>query len=385
MPTMGARSMPSATERGGAGVTTGGTFSAMEGASREEGMMHRTVMVALAVSAAMFAGSAAMARDLTVVSPGGIAQTAQRSAFYTPFTKETGIPVKEDQWTGQISNVRAQVESGALKWDVVQLDGAPLSIGCDEGLFETVSAADLANANDLLFFASSKCGIGAGTWSSVLAYDAGKIPDGPKTWADFWNVQKWPGKRGLNFSPVHTFEIALLAEGVAPKDVYAVLSTPDGVKRALAKLDQLKPNILWWRNGAESTQRLASGEVAMTSAWNGRITALSKENKRDFRIVWQAGHVMSNLYLAMLKGTPNKDQARKFMGFWLKPEPEAAYMKILSYGLPNKLAYKMLDQAELTDLPSAGPNLEHALLNNVKFWSDNLERLQEQFNAWASK
>ena len=131
-----------------------------------------------------------------------------------------------------------------------------------------------------------ECGVGTIVWAHVIAYDADRIKgEGPKNWADFWNVKKWPGKRALRKNAKPSLEIALLADGVPASDVYKVLSSEAGVQRAFKKLDELKPHLQWWEAGAQPPQWLASGDVIMTSAYNGRISAAIKEG-RNFKIVW---------------------------------------------------------------------------------------------------
>ena len=328
----------------------------------------------------------AQSRDLTVVSYGGAAQQQQKVTIYDPFTKLTGIPITGDQWGNKLAQLRAQVESGKVSWDVIQASTTSLALGCEEGLFEVIDWSKLkANRADLDPRTFQKCGLFSVAWSSALAYDADKIADGPKSWADFWDVKKWPGKRGLYFQPEQTFEQALMADGVAPADVYKVLNSPGGVDRAFRKLDELKPHILWWRNGAEATQRLASGEVVMSSVWNGRIPVLNRENKRNFRVVWSAGHYMTTEWFAIPKGTPNKEQALKFLEFWLTPEPGAAYGRSMSMGVPNKKSFQMMTAEERAALPSSEDNAKYGAVSDGKFWSENREQIDERFQAWASR
>jgi putative spermidine/putrescine transport system substrate-binding protein len=98
--------------------------------------------------------------------------------------------------------------------------------------------------------------------------------------ADFFNTKKFPGKRGMRKTPKANLEMALIADGVANKDVYEMLATDAGVDRAFAKLDTIKDHVVWWEAGAQPPQLLADGEVAMTTAYNGRIfNAIAEENK----------------------------------------------------------------------------------------------------------
>ena len=53
-----------------------------------------------------------------------------------------------------------------------------------------------------------------------------------------------------------------MADGVPVEDVYKVMSTPEGMERAYAKLDTIKPEIQWWEAGAQAPEWLISGDVA---------------------------------------------------------------------------------------------------------------------------
>src|SRR6201999_173671 len=135
--------------------------------------------------------------------------------------------------------------------------------------------------------AVSDCGVGARVTSLVLAWDRDKFAANP-TWADFWDVAKFPGKRGLYQGVRGNLEFALIADGVAPGDVYKVLGTSDGVDRAFRKLDQLKPYIVWWQDGAEAARILTSGDVLMSSAFAPQIAQVTRTSHRNFGIQWAA-------------------------------------------------------------------------------------------------
>src|SRR3546814_3337450 len=59
-------------------------------------------------------------------------------------------------------------------------------------------------------------GVGTNVYSTVLAYrtDAFEGREAPKSWADFWNVKDFPGRRAIRRHPFDTVEEALLADGV---------------------------------------------------------------------------------------------------------------------------------------------------------------------------
>src|SRR6266699_5764370 len=198
-------------------------------------MQGKSIWMLAVSAAALVLCTAAFARDLSVVSWGGAYQDAQREVYFKPFMDKTKITMTEENWDGGVGTLRAKVQGGNNNWDVVQVESEELLIGCEEGLYEKLDWAKLGGKVKFLPDAVNDCGVGAIVYSFILAYDGDKIKDdAPKSWADFWNVQKWPGKRALRKGPKTTLEIALMADGVAPKDV-SRLSGPPKVSSARSR------------------------------------------------------------------------------------------------------------------------------------------------------
>src|SRR5690606_13073510 len=258
------------------------------------------------------------------------------------------------------AKIKAMVDTNSVSWDAVEVESPELVRGCEEGLFEPIDWGVIGEKADFIEAATDKdCGVGMFVWSVALSYNADKFKDNaPKSWADFWDVKKYPGKRGLRKGAKYTLEIALMADGVPPKDVYKVLATPEGVDRAFAKLDQLKPNIQWWESGAQPAQYLVSGDVVMTSAYNGRISQAAREGK-NLKVVWD-GSVYDLDYWAIPKGSANKAETMKFIAFASKPETQKVYAENIAYGAVNKKAISLIDKKYLADMPTAPDNEKNA-------------------------
>ncbi|WP_425105104.1 ABC transporter substrate-binding protein [Ancylobacter sp.] len=339
--------------------------------------------VTLAGMAIVAGVQSASARDLTVVGFGGTLQDAFRKAYFEPYAAATGSKLVEDTTNGGIAKQKAMVETKNVTWDVVQMEEDEVTLACAEGLLLNVDWAKLpsySKADPTMF---SECGAGAIVWSEVLTYDAAKIKDGPKNWADFWNVAKWPGKRGLRKTAKLTLELALMADGVPGSDVYRVLATKEGQDRAFKKLDELKPNVQWWESGAQPLEWLASGAVAMTAAYNGRIANARKEG-RDFPIIW-GDSLYSIDYWAIIAGSSNEKQALEFVDFALSTSPQKAFAEAIPYGIANKEAMAALPADLLSQLPSAPDNLKGAVKINSEFWTDHGQELNERFSAWVAR
>jgi putative spermidine/putrescine transport system substrate-binding protein len=329
------------------------------------------------------AGSAE-ARDLTVTSWGGNYQDAQREVYFEPFSKKTGTKLVEDSWNGGVGALRAKVEGGNSNWDVVQVEAEELELGCEEGLFEQMDWSALGGKDKFIPAAVHECGVGAIVWTTLLTYDGARLKDSPKSWADFWNTEKFPGKRGLRRGPKYTLEFALMADGVEPSQVYQTLGTDAGVERAFKKLDQLKSSLVWWEAGAQPQQLLASGEVVMTSAYNARIAAANKSDNRDFKIVWPGGVYAVDSWV-ILRNSPNKDTGMDLIAFMSDPNNQKNLPPKVPYGVTNKAATALVDPAVLPNMPTEPGNLAAGLGLDTEFWVANIERLTERFNAWVGQ
>ena len=219
----------------------------------------------------------AVAESVTVVSWGGSYAKACVEGYHKAFTAETGIEIRLEDYNGGLAEVRAQVDAGAVHWDVVDVELADGVRGCDEGLFtvfdpETLppSADGSAPEDDYYPGMITECGANTLFYSTIYAYNAERIEgEKPTTMQDFFDLERFPGRRGMRRSPVVNLEFALMGDGVPVEQVYAVLDTEAGIERAFRKLDSIKDQVVWWEAGAQPPQMLADGEVVMSTAYNG--------------------------------------------------------------------------------------------------------------------
>ena len=262
-----------------------------------------------------------------------------------------------------------------------------LLLGCEEGLFEKLDWAKLGGKDKYLPDAVSDCGVGAIVYSFVLAYDGDKIKDdAPKTWADFWNTQKCPGKRALRKGPKTTLEIALMADGVAPQDVYKMLAHADGVDRAFKKLDQLKPNLVWWEKGSQPPQLLAAGEVGDDRRL--QRPHRRRERRRTRRTSRSSGPTTStrSTRWVIMKGSRTRRSAEKFLVFVNDPQNQKNLPPKIAYGVTAKAATALIDPKVLREPALRRRRTSRrSLYISDKFWLENLDKLNQRFNAWVAK
>lgn len=338
----------------------------------------------VALAAALLAALPAMAESqLTVVNFGGANGAAQKKAYVEPFEKTTGTKIVSVEYNGEQAKIKAMVETKKVSWDVVEVESPDAARGCDEGLFEKMDWSKVGHKADFIPAAVSECAVGAFVWSTVMAYDGDKLKTAPKTWADFWDVKKFPGKRAMRKGARYNLEFALMADGVKPADVYKVLATKEGADRAFKKMSELKANIQWWEAGAQPPQFLVAGDVVMATAFNGRIDAAQREGK-NLKITWTGG-IYDLDYWVIPKGSPNKDLAMKYIALAASPDAQAEYARNISYGPTNNKALSKLDPKVLALLPTSPANAKDSLKFDIGFWADQGEALEKRFASWAAQ
>ena len=350
-------------------------------------------------SALVAVATAAQAQDKQVdlLSWGGAYGNSHVEAYAKPFEAKTGIKVVVSDADNPATPIKAQAEAGNVTTDVASVEYADAVRLCDEGLLEEIDPAILvptadgtAAADDFIAGAVTECFVGTDVYSMVLAYDDTKFSDAkPAGPADFFDLTKFPGKRTMRKGAKFNLEFALMADGVAPDQVYEVLGTPEGVDRAFAKLDGIKKDVIWWEAGAQPPQLLADGEVTMAFAFNGRIFNAAQGEGKPFKIVWD-GQIYEMEGWVIPKGAPHLDAAKEFVAFSTAPEQQARAAEFISYGPPRKSAAALVGNIEGTDVPM-GPNLptfaenmKQALASNLDFWVDHDAELNERFTSWLA-
>jgi len=357
-------------------------------------MPYTKTTTALAVALGLgLAGATASAQDkITFVSWGGAYTASQVKACIEPYSKKTGQEFNVVDYNGGLAELRTQVEANNVQWDIVDLIPKDAIRGCDEGLLEKLDhsawmpAPDGTPATeDFVPGALGECYVGNISWATVPAYDKSKVSGTPpRTMADFWNVRKYPGRRGLRKVPELNMEWALMADGVPYTQVYEVLATKEGQDRAFAKLDEIKDNVVWWEAGAQPPQLLADGEVVMTTAYNGRLFNAMYKEKKPFAIMWGPQVFDLDTYV-VVKNAPNKKAALEFLKFCTSAEALADTTNYISYGPLRRSSAQFVNPDILPHLPTAPQNFKTALPMNSDFWADNADELTERFNAWLAR
>ena len=324
-----------------------------------------TILATLSIATA---NNSQAADQITFVSQGGAYQKAQTIAILDPAAKKLGITINQDSAPDAWPVIKTQVSSGKITWDVVDTPTGNCLRGGQQGLIEKLDFSKLPNAASMPAEYRSDYSVTYEFYSSVLAYSLKKFPDkdsAPKTWADFWDVKKFPGRRALRNHPLATLEAALMADGVPPDKLY-----PLDVDRAFKKLKEIKPHItVWWTSGAQSAQLLNDGEVDMIMAWNGRVSALIKEGAK-VAYTYNQG-ILQSTSLCILKGSPNLTTAIRFLNEAVDPVLQASLPLHIDYGPANPKAFEtgIISAERAKELPSAPENARLQALMDYSWWS----------------
>ena len=344
---------------------------------------------------------------VVVVSWGGAYTESQKLGYGDPAAKKLGIPIDWVDYSGGLSEVKAQKAAGAITWDIIDVYAMDTIIGCDEGLFvefdfdkDFPPAPDGTPASqDMFTTMPSKCAVGNILYSWTYAYHDEKIGSKkPKNIKDFFNTKKWPGKRGIYKSAMHNLEIALAADGVKPRQggskLYEILETDAGLDRAFNKIKELctdpKGGCVFWSAGAKPPELLMQGEVVMATGWNGRFFNAEIGEGAPLKQVWDA-QGLDYQYMSIVKGGPNQADAMKAVAEMTSTHGLAGSAKYIAYAPWRKSSLKVIEAGEpwykdgktnmMEQMPTHPNNTKNYFLVDPIFWADNSTEIGERWEA----
>lgn len=346
----------------------------------------------VALTAALGGSAAADHRDLNIVSWGGAYTAAQMQAYVEPYRAQADVAVEVERYDGGLDEVAAQVSARNIKWDVIDLGRSNVERGCRMGLFEPVDHDMLpAGPNgeppseDFLPGMLPECAVGQNVFSNVIAYDKRRFSGrAPTTVNDFFDLRAYPGSRGMRRNPRGNLEMALMADGVPPDEVYDVLSTDKGVTRAFDKLATIAGSIAWWTGADEPVHLLNNGRVAMSTSYNGRVQTAIDRHDAKIGIIWDHQSVNYE-YWAVVKGSPVKDAAMDFVRFASAAERQAELARHIAYGPARRSAMPLLEEEPKSKLPTSPAHMDNALVIDHEWWAEHQTRMERRFDAFMER
>jgi putative spermidine/putrescine transport system substrate-binding protein len=366
--------------------------------------MKKLSKLLLALSFALSITSSAFA--VTVASWGGAYTESQKLGYGDPTAKALGVDINWVDYSGGLSEIKAQKEAGAITWDIIDVFAFDTINGCDEGIFvefdfdkDFPAAPDGTPASEDFFAPMpSKCAVGNILYSWNYAYNSKNVDGTPSTIKDFFNTKKFPGKRAIYKSALTNLEIALAGDGVymgkGGSEIYKLLETEAGVNRAMNKIKELctDPNggCVFWSAGAQPPELLMSGEVVMATGWNGRFFNAIVGEGAPLVQVWD-GQGLDYEYFALVKGGPDEANAKKALAMMTNTEMLAGSAKYIAYApyslssleiiKANEPWYKDGKTEMMPEMPTAPANTKKYFLVDPFFWADNGTELGEKWEA----
>ncbi len=346
-----------------------------------------------------------MANSMTLVSWGGAYQASQIAAYADPYAANNpGVEIIWDESSSEaVARLRAMNEAGNVTWDLVDVEAADGIRLCDEGLameidFDEMLApgADGSTATeDFGDMLVGDCFIPQIVFSTTFAYRTDMVPAGvepPSGACDVFDLETYPGRRGLNRHPIANMEWALLCDGVAYEDVYDVLETEEGIAQAFAMLDTIKDQTVWWTSAAEAVQLLADGEIFMGTSYNGRWFSAIAEQNQPIGMAWDWQMLDLDGWI-IPTGLPEDRLARvmDFLYFGTDTQRLADQAAYISYGPARTSSAPLVGDHAVLGIPMAPhmptdpANGENTFVNNYLWWADYRDDLDSRFQAWLAQ
>ncbi len=311
---------------------------------------------------------------IVVASPGGPMDDTFEAVYFAPFKAKTGISVIKTP--NQYAKLKAMVDAGAVEWDVMDCAHDQGALFAQQGLLEPLDWS-MINQTGLLpgsvdpHYAIIDIVAGVVAWNTKRVSAAAA----PNSWADVWDLKRFPGDRMFWKKASETLEVALMADGVPPDKVY-----PIDVPRALRSLDKIKSQISWWESGAQSAQLLIDGEASAGLAWNGRLAG-PKQSGAPVEFTFNQAIFLTDC-LVIPRGAKNKRESMEFIEFVLEVDNQANFAKRMPYGPVRVAAMEQLDPARQAIMPTAPGNFSKGVMINAAWWAAHGSDAIDQFNTW---
>lgn len=337
------------------------------------------ILTATAVIALCAATGAYAEGPVVFAGPGGGAQDAFADHVLTPAAEVVGVEFTQDTLQGW-EEARAQVDAGAVSWDIISVNIADVALAVEAGIFEEYPEG-LVDASRFAPNTVHPYCIGYIAFSQVIGYNTeawdGRAPTGA---ADLFDTENFPGVRGFFRGPDGLLEAAAIAMGNSHDEIYDFLATDEGMDAAFEMVEELArtADIIWWESGAQLAQLHIDGQLDLSYGWDGRIVAAG-DTGAPVQALYQDG-ISQHDCLAVLRGGPNTEDAIRLVGEVSRAEHAQHLAYHFPYGSVNQDAYADYDADLMSRLSSSPENLEGQFSLNVDFWNERKTEISERFD-----
>lgn len=346
-------------------------------------LTRRQALAALAALGAAATASPAAAqqgagapRALVMVNWGGIANEAFGRFYGEPFAAANpGWRVQQDSTGPSAGRIRSMVESGRVTWDICDSSASSSVLLGRQNLLAPVNYSIVNRADVVQPSFALEHGAAPYSFSSVLCYDSARFPNGPpRSWADFWDLRRFPGQRLLRRDAVAVLEAAQMSLGRDVGNVY-----PLDVRAALRRVAEIRRNCVYWNSGSESEQFLRTGEAVMGQIWHTRATVLQRETNGRIRFVWNQGVLQPGIFV-IPRGAPGGEMVQRLLASMLSNEDaQIGLLQFLGNGPTNPRAAAKVP-AEFRALNPTDPdNARLQVPIDGAWWGGNYAQVNQDF------
>ncbi len=334
-------------------------------------------------------------KKLTVATWSGAYGEAQRNVVIDGFKSKQSVAVRVIVRKGN-DHIDLTADSAGALPDAAEFSSHEIDAGCKTGQLAKLTERGHGGvvapeiSSDFLPGSLKPCGIGAFAWSHVIAVNLDAFEKRkPKTLADVFDTKRFPGKRVFLKKPRFLMEMALMADGAEPYEVYGLLENDAGLQRAFAKLESIRDDILWVDNAKAATSAVADGEAVLGQSFSGRaFFAAARGTPVD--IIWD-GQIYAMTYWGIPAKSPRRALARAFLDFATEPQQLAAVAQRFPYG-PTRTSALALTKRHLVAgldlggfLPTTPDNMRTALSIDETWWAKNNEAIETALTEWIEK
>lgn len=312
----------------------------------------------------------------TLAGPGGSIQGTMMKIF-NEFSSKSGAKIADDS-PAETAKIAAQVQSGNLEWDLVVVPSDWAQANCGNQLQPwDKTRVDLSKLPD--WAQASDCGIPVTASPILLAYDKRSVgANEPKTYADLFDTTAWPGKRAVPADEIqYLLPMALLADGVAPADVY-----PLDVDRAFKKLESIKNDLIFYPTNSASQQMMEGQQAVMCFCFSGRVYAANKSSGPHWAVATDTP-IAGLTVMGLVKGSKNADVATGAMNYYLGKDQQETFQEETTYPAVNREARPTLNELA-KPLDAMNPPFSPPLGTNDEYWKQNREALTDRWITWMN-
>jgi putative spermidine/putrescine transport system substrate-binding protein len=335
---------------------------------------------------------------MTVTTWPGTYGRAQANAMFHPYGESRRIDVRIANYDGGLGHVREEVAARRYDWDVIDFELADAVKACREGMLAPIDLSSLPAGtdgtparDDFVRHALGPCWVGSVVYAQVLAYSTNRFRGNPpRSAGDFFDLTHFPGPRAIRrASAKFNLELALLADGVRPGDIYPTLSTRTGVARALAKLSTIRRALVWWARPEDPMKMLAEGRASMATALNGNVFD-AQTHGQPVEVVWDRELYELDVF-GIPRGDPKNDRALAFIRFATGTQSLARVAGWVPYGPARRSAQSQVGRnpdlgiAMQPHLPTTPEHFATAFAIDDDWWATHDGEIGTLWQAWLNQ